>query len=393
MTTQAVPITKTKKDGFKTSSVLTIMGGHFIHDVYTAFVAPLLPLIIEKLSLNLTQAGSLTAFLQFPAILNPFIGYLADKVSLRYFVILAPGITASLISILGLAQNYMILAIILFTTGISVAAFHAPAPAIISRLSGGQIGKGMSIFMAGGEMGRTLGPLLIVWVVSTWTLEEAYPIMLIGWAASLVLFLRLRKISAKSETPGKLRAIYPTLRTLFLPLLVITFFRMFQAASLTTYLPTFLNLEGANLWVAGASLSILELAGVGGALLSGTLSDRLGRIPVLLVMAASSFVVMLLFLNVEGFLQIPVLLALGFTALSPQPVYLALVQDHVPNNRAVGNGLYMSMNFLVRSLVVVLIGIAGDTFGLRNAFLGSAFLSLLTIPGILSLPNDQRENI
>jgi FSR family fosmidomycin resistance protein-like MFS transporter len=163
---------------------------------------------------------------------------------------------------------------------------------------------------------------------------------------------------------------------------------MFQAVSLTTYLPTFMNLEGASLWVAGASLSILELAGVGGALLSGTFSDRLGRKPILLVMAALSFLMMLLFLNVEGFWQIPVLLVLGFTALSPQPVYLALVQDHVPNNRAVGNGLYMSMNFLVRSLVVVLIGWAGDSFELRNAFLGSAIISLLTIPGILRLPKE-----
>jgi hypothetical protein len=48
------------------------------------------------------------------------------------------------------------------------------------------------------------------------------------------------------------------------------------------------------------------------------------------------------------------------------------------------------MNFLVRSLVVVLIGWAGDSFELRNAFLGSAIISLLTIPGILGLPKENR---
>ena len=46
------------KEKFNTDQVLTIVGGHFIHDSYTSFVAPLLPLIIEKLSLTLTMAGS-----------------------------------------------------------------------------------------------------------------------------------------------------------------------------------------------------------------------------------------------------------------------------------------------------------------------------------------------
>ena len=144
--TQAVPAIKT--DGteaeFQTGQVLTIVGGHFVHDTFTAVVSPLLPLIIQKLSLTLAQAGSLWGFLQLPALLNPFIGYLADSISLRYFVILAPAVTATLISLLGLAPNYAILAILLFATGVSVACFHAPAPPMIARISGDRLGKGMS---------------------------------------------------------------------------------------------------------------------------------------------------------------------------------------------------------------------------------------------------------
>ncbi|MFN2233713.1 MAG: MFS transporter, partial [Anaerolineales bacterium] len=105
MTTQTAEIDKTKEE-FNTDQVLTIVGGHFVHDIYSGFVAPLLPLIIEKLSLTLTLAGSLTAFMQLPGLLNPFIGYFADKVSLRYFVILAPAATATLISAMGFAPNY-----------------------------------------------------------------------------------------------------------------------------------------------------------------------------------------------------------------------------------------------------------------------------------------------
>lgn len=386
MVTKTNPTKKIIENQFQTGKVLTIVGGHFFHDLYTAFIPPLLPLIIEKLSLSLTLAGSLMAFVQLPALLNPFIGYIADKISLRYLVIFAPAVTASLISSLGFAPTYLTLAIILFVTGVSVASFHAPAPAMVSRLSGTQVGKGMSLFMAGGELGRTVGPLLAVWAVSTWTLDGFYRIVLIGWVATLLLFIRLRNVAAHSEKSANLRPLIPYLKRLFLPLLVVMFFRNFLHVALTTYLPRFMDMEGASFWMAGAALSILEFAGVGGALISGTISDRLGRKPVLLVATIGSTLFMLIFLNVEGWMLVPVLLALGFTALSTTPILLAIVQEQLPNNRAMGNGLFMSIAFLLRPISLLVIGMIGDRIGLRPAFYGSAIIALLAIPGILTLP-------
>ncbi len=386
MISESTSIPEAAEEGFETGRVLTIVSGHFIHDIYTAFVAPLLPLIIEKLSLSLTLAGSLTALLQLPGLLNPFIGYLADKVSLRYFVILAPAVTATLISSMGFAPSYFALATILFVTGISVAAFHAPAPAMIAEVSGKKVGLGMSLFMAGGELARTVGPLLAVWAVSTWTLGGFYRIVVLGWAASLVLYIRLRNIPARPARNGRVRAILPFLKTLFLPLLLITLFRNFMMASLSVYLPTFMSREGASLLVAGSALSIYELAGVAGALTSGTLSDRLGRRFTLVAATLSSAGILLVFLNVHGWMQAAVLLALGFTNLSTTPVLMATVQEHLPNNRAVGNGLYMSINFLMQLVTILGVGLLGDYFGLRAAFFWSAILSVLAIPPILALP-------
>jgi FSR family fosmidomycin resistance protein-like MFS transporter len=88
--------------GFQTGKILALSIGHFIHDVYTGFLAPLLPLLIEKLSLSLTQAGFLTTIMQLPALLNPYIGQLADRISGRYFVILAPALTAVPMSLIGI---------------------------------------------------------------------------------------------------------------------------------------------------------------------------------------------------------------------------------------------------------------------------------------------------
>jgi len=389
MATETLPLTQVKEQEFQTGNVLSIAGAHFVHDTYTAAVPALLPVLVEKLSLSLTLVGTLTAILQLPAILYPFIGYLADRVSLRYFVILAPGITATLIGSLGFASSYLELAIILFAAGISVACFHAPAPAMIGRLAGNQVGKGMSLFMAAGELARAVGPLLAVWAVSTWTLGGFYRVIFIGWAATLVLYFRLRQVPARMETPESIRSIFPFIRSLFLPLLLILFFRSFMRDSLSTFLPIFIRGEGASLWVAGASLSILELAGVAGALVSGTVSDFLGRKKILLISTISAVILMLVFLQVEGWLIIPILLVLGFTTLSTGPVMLAMVQDQLPRNRAVGNGIFMMISFLVRPVALVIIGYLGDQFGLNQVYWWSAIVSLLAVPFILMLPGKE----
>ena len=87
--------------------------------------------------------------------------------------------------------------------------------------------------------------------------------------------------------------------------------------------------------------------------------------------------------------MIPLLLGVGFTALSTGPLFLALVQDQVPNNRAVGNGLYLAISFVIRSLASVLVGVGGDLWGLDMAFLGSAIISLLAIPMLYFLPRSK----
>lgn len=390
MSSDTIAITKPTDETFETGPVLTIVGGHFIHDIYTSFLSPLLPLLIEKLSLSLTLAGSLSALSSLSGLLNPFIGYLADKVSLRYFVIFAPGVTATLISSMGFAPSYFILATILFVTGISVAAFHAPAPAMIGEVSGKKLGLGMSLFMAGGELGRSIGPLLAVWAVSTWTLDGYYRIMVLGWVATVVLYFRLHNIQARPVKNGSLQAIRPLLKRLFLPLVLITIFRNLIISGISVYLPTFMNSEGASLMIAGSALSIYEFAGVGGALTSGTLSDRFGRKFILVASAVLSTVFLLFFLNVQGWMQAVVLLFFGFVNLSSMPVMLAIVQEQVPNNRAVGNGLFMAINFLALLLTTLVVGAIGDAFGLRVAFYIIALAALLSIPAIFLLPAEKR---
>ncbi len=373
-------------EGFQTGKVVPIVGAHFVNDIYTAAIAPLLPVFIEKFSLSLTQAGFLTAIYQLPAIINPVIGYLADKKSIRYFVIFAPAVTGTMISLLGFAPSYAVMLLLLFVSGISVAAFHAPAPALVARLSGKKVGLGMSLFMAGGEMAFTIGPLLAVWAVSIWTLDGFWRTAFLGWAATIILYWRLHDVAPRMEKPGSLRALAPSMLRLFLPLTVFAFFRYPMLESISTYLPTYMKTEGASLILAGAMFSVVQFAGVAGVLLSGPASDRLGRRWVMAGTTIGSSLIMLLFINSSGWIVIPLLLGMGFLALSTTPVMLAMVQEQFPKNRAVANGIFMFIAFVLRPLGTLAVGFLGDRYGLQTAFFWGALVSLLSLPAILALP-------
>ncbi len=379
---------------FQTSRVLTVAAGHAVHDTYAAFLAPLLPVFIENLSLSKTEAGLLTVFMQGPSLLQPFFGHLGDRVNLRYFVILGPVVTAVMMSLLGVAPSYAVLALFLMATGVSSAGFHAVVPVIAGNLSGRSLGRGMGLWMVGGELGRVLGPIVVVSTVKLLGLEGTPWLMIAGLLISALLYIRLRDVpgrppNAHQAVPWRqaLRKMGP----LIAPLVGITAARSFMSAALTIYLPTFMSEEGADLWLAGVSLSVLEVAGMVGALVGGSMSDRLGRRVVLFISMLSTPLFMFVFMAVQGWVQFPVLLALGFTLLSVGPVTMALVQESVPENRAMANGVYMSLNFIIRSGAVVALGALGDLFGLRLAFTASAIVPLLGLFFIPLLPDKRAQ--
>jgi FSR family fosmidomycin resistance protein-like MFS transporter len=380
---------------FQTDGVLTMSAGHAVHDTYTGFLSPLLPAFIDSLALTKTEAGLLTVFNQGPSLLQPFIGHLADHVSLRYLVILAPAVTATAMSLLGIAPGYAVLALLLMVTGLSSAALHSVAPVMAGRLSGSNLGRGMGFWMVGGELGRTLGPLIIAgyFALRPDSLASMPWLMVGGWLASVLLYVRLKDVSGRPPNAGQGLAWRPALKVMgpvLVPLAGIIVARSFMSAALTTYLPVFLTGEGAQLWFAGISLSVLEAAGVVGALAGGALSDRIGRPATLFISLAATPVLMFAFLAVSGWLRFPLLLALGLTSLSVVPVLMALMQETFPENRALANGTYMALSFGIRSIVVVVVGAMGDLWGMRLAFTISAVVPLLGLPFLLMLPKRRR---
>ncbi len=381
----------TAQGEFQTGGVATVSLAHAVHDTYTGFLPALLPVLIQRLSLTNTAAGLLSVFIRLPSLFQPLIGHLADHANLRLVTILAPTITGAAMSFLGLAPTYSFLIFLLVIAGASSALLHATGPIMGSNFSGDKLGKGMSFWMVGGEMGRTIGPLVTVSFITYFSVEAMPWLMLAGMFTSVFLYTRLNTVSTQVPETGEqlqMRSALKAMRKVFLPLIAIIFAQSMMTGILNTFLPTFMVDEGASLSMAGMSSSILYLSGTVGAFLAGGLSDKLGRRKMLVISFIATPIAMFLFVQAKNLLQIPFLVLMGFFGLSITPVIMAIIIENYPDQRSFANGLYMMLSFILQSLAVLLIGFLSDIVSLRFAFYictavlptGLLFISLLPKP-------------
>jgi FSR family fosmidomycin resistance protein-like MFS transporter len=393
----AEPPARTQAKKFRKGRVLGLAWGHFAHDVFSSFYPPLLPLLRESLGLSFTQAGGLTVIQRLPSLANPLLGWFADRASLRWLVVAGPTITATAMTSIGWAPDKLSLALMLLLAGIGAAFYHVPSPVLLARAAGRRIGFGMSLFMVAGEAARSVGPILVLGAVALWGLKGLPTLIPLGVATSLLLWLVTRHprprggAAAEAEDPGappESREPWAPLLRLLATIAVIIAGRSFVVAALMTYLPAFVTARGGSLWLGGSALAILEAAGAAGALTSGTLSDRLGRRRILLVVTMTCPLAMGALVVSPIAMMIPALIVLGALSFSTNPVLLALVQDRAGGRPAVANGLFMTLNFGIRSAVVLLIGVMADAWSLQRAFALCAALSLLAVPGAVGIPRD-----
>src|SRR5690606_11853980 len=121
-------------------------------------------------------------------------GYLGDRIGLRLLLFLGPAVTAIMMSLVGAAPTYPLAMAFLLVVGFSSAGFHAIGPAIAGRLSATRLGLGMSLWMAAGELGRTLGPLIAVAAVQGLGQQRLPWLMVIGVVVSLAVYWNLRDV-------------------------------------------------------------------------------------------------------------------------------------------------------------------------------------------------------
>ena len=196
---------------------------HALVDAYAGFVPPLLPRIMDKLGLSIALAATVAmTFSLATAVLQPILGWLADRHGRRAFVIGGPLLSAIFLSLIGLAPTFSVLLAFLILAGLGNAAFHPPATALAARVGAGSgSGARVSVFTFAGAAGYAVGPVAVVWLVAHRGLEGMWVAMLPALLLTPVALLALPRPPAPQRPRLDRGALPELLRSIAGPLGVV----------------------------------------------------------------------------------------------------------------------------------------------------------------------------
>ena len=120
------------------------------------------------------------------------------------------------------------------------------------------------------------------------------------------------------------------------------------------------------LWVLVFAALLLDV------IWSGFVALGIERIAITPGITAANPLLMFLFIKSSGIMVIPVLILNGLFLFGSGPVLLALVHDIDSKRMSFINGIYMTLNFVLGSLMVLAVGAAADRVGLDLTYKASA---------------------
>ena len=371
-------------------TILLMACAHMMVDGYGNIYAPLLPLLIPRLDLSLAAAGTLTMLFQLAAsVAQVGFGHLADRWRPRMLVMVGPVVSVSVLSLVGLATSPVMLAVILVIGGLGGAAFHPPAAALAHKLSGNRPGLAMSVYITGGTLGFSLGPLMFAPFAQRFGLEWT-PILAIPGLAVIAFFLsRVPPIDVPPDAAGGFRKLRPYAKPLGL-LYMIVVLRTMTAIAFSTFVPVMLTRRGMSVGAAGAAVAAyLFASGIGG-FFGGPAADRWGpkRVIALSLVAATPFLLLAPLLHGAAFV---ITLAVGgFFLQSTLPVNVMFGQAIAPVSAATVSSLMMGFAWGTGGLSVPIVGLVADRVGIEPTLIGLAAVPLLAAACALPLPSGIR---
>ena len=380
-----------KKEKFDIFSVSLMGLSHFSHDIFSHFVSPLLPILIQNLGMNYTMGGMISLFHRLPALLNPAIGKVVEKSDNRLIICLTLLVTSASICCITLAPTYWVLCLLILIMGISACFYHIPAMVMTREHAGSYSGAGMSFFMTGGELARGFGPIIVLAAVAAWGEKRIYFLFPIALVTALIIFFKFRTKGAGTQEVKKKKAEAPfgqimmKYKWFFLCCFLLSLARAFVASVLNSFLPTYLTERGYSLWFAGISLSALQFAAVAGTFISGIIADRLGKLNTLIFIKVVTPVLMFAFVMFSLMPGQTVLMEIfivltGFFSFSSAPVIMALMQDQGAENPTTTSSIYSMFDFITIAISLTLTGCLSDLFTMANAFKICAAFSCMAVP-------------
>jgi FSR family fosmidomycin resistance protein-like MFS transporter len=364
---------------------------HFIGDFYYSFVNPLLPVFLDKYSLTLTQVGLIGGISRlFAFIVQPWVGYFADRFQTRFFVLGGPLVTVIFISLVGIAPNFMILVFFICLGAIGTSMFHPTSAGMVSTYSGRNYGFSMSIFNMGGTLAFGVGPLFITYFVSTYDLGASPFTMVFGLVMVAILFkmtpFPLQESLGNLGLVGTIKEVLGKVWKSIVLIWVIMVLRAFVTQSFMTFIPVLYAKEGYSLVTIGSLVSIMTVAGAISGLLAGHLSDRFGYKPVFHAAHTLATPSLYLLLYLPGNWVFLSAFWMGFFSMATLPLGLAMALELAPKGKSIIASLMMGLAFGTGGMIIPLAGKLADIFSIRSVLFFLAMIPFLSNGMIFLLP-------
>ena len=353
---------------------------HFGHHLVAALLTPLLPFIRDEFALDYTQAGILVSVFtisygisQVPA------GWLADRIGARLLLML--GISGAAVAgfLVGISNTYIMLAIFLGLMGVMGGGYHPTAsPLISASVEPKYRGRALGFHQIGGVASFFLAPLLAVAIASVFGWRGSYialaiPTIIFG----IIFYIFLSrskhagqtgqdKVDKSTEMPAKPGRLRRLVAFLILVIALQSFF-----TSVTSFVPFFVVDEfNASKETAAVMLSLAYSGGLWAGPLGGYLSDRLGRVPVVLVVSLMAVPVIFLLNYVSlGWSISVVLILLGMAMFITMPISEAyIISQTSERNRSTILGIYYLGSRGGPGVLTPLLGYLIDQSSFRTSF-------------------------
>ena len=364
--------------------------GHYVTDIYPGFIAPLLPLFIDRFGISLTLAGAIGTILSLSTSVSQFgFGWLADRIGRRFFIVMGPLMACVFLSFAPLSSSYSQLVILAALGGFGVAAFHPSAASVTGAFARGRKSLAVSIFASAGALGFATGPFLIIWAISEFGLNRSYLAMIPGLATVGIIALWAPK--PPPSTPKERRGTSPIgdrWRFLFM----LWFVAVIRAAVITgfeNFIPIVVRDRGGTLMSGGAAFALFLLCGSLGGIAGGYLSDRVDPRRILLFSSLAPVPLLISFLKLDAPLNLICLGFAGAFAFAAVPVTIVMAQESVPGRTSTTSSIVMGLAWGIGGTSAAAVGFLADFVGVTTALLILAIFSVVSAPCVPFLPGSR----
>ncbi|MFC1918762.1 MFS transporter [Chloroflexota bacterium] len=385
-------IKKSKIRHFLSGFPFIFVLAHFAHHLLTALPIPLSPMIRDSFNLNYTRSGLVvSAFNLSYGIGQVPAGFLADRIGPRLLITI--GICGVAIAglLIGLSQSFIMLLVFLALMGIAGGGYHpAATPLISSSVEPKNQGRALGFHLIGGSGSFFLAPIIAAAIAAVWGWRASFiglaiPTAIFGVMFYIFLGHRAGTISTWQKTPESHQVTSSQPRRLRNLIAFIILSTSTQAVifSVLSFIPLFMvDRFGISNEAAAASLAIIYSAGLWASPLGGYLSDRLGKIPVVLAVCfLAGPTIYLLNIANYGVAFGSILLIIGVIMYTRMPVSEAYIVSQSPErHRSTILGIYYASSMEAGGVLAPVMGFFIDRFGFYQSFtIAGAIIAAITI--------------